>query len=270
MYRTTRRNVLKTGVAMGLASLGWVGTLVPELRTARASQIPKARLDKLSGIQLTDAVERVLSKPHIRPLSAELSQRGFVRTGEDMALAIQSDARGQDQLTYVWYANTRGERARLTDLASNSKVAAITTVSGRAPSPVIADSFQASESGEIIHVEHGVLKASHATVTSVTTGVTKSYDLGPVHSESATPSGPVMDVEAGYCYGPGCGDECKWLTGHACSISCGIAGTLFCTLCCWWCVPCGVACGIAWVFICEYGWSCNGITCCLVGACCCT
>jgi hypothetical protein len=267
IHKTTRRSLLKAGGALGLASLGWLGALVPELRTVRASQIPKARVDPLTGTQLERAVAGVLASPHVAVLSARLAARGFARTGQDEAIAIQSDTRGQDLLTYVWYAKANGEMARLTDLASNSNQAAVTFIRSSATGTYILDTHQVSVEGSLVHTERGVIGSGRAAVTYTATGVTKTYSLPPAITAGSTASLGVLEAEA--CWGRYCGGNCDWLRGHACSISCGLTGTFFCLICCGWNPIAGTVCGIAWVFICEYGWSCNSFTCCLVGLCCC-
>jgi hypothetical protein len=269
MYRTTRRNVLKAGVALGLTSLGWLGTLLPELRTARASQIPKARVDPVTGAKAAEAVDKILAAPHGQALSTHLTKLGFTRTHDDQVAAIQSDARGQDQLAYIWYSNAAGERARLLDLASNPKAGGITVMTGGG-AHYLADSYRVADTGEVAHVEHGVLSGSHAMVTYLDTGETKSYDVGTVAPDApstATGSGPILNAEA--CWGSYCGSGCNWARGHACSVSCGLTAAFFCALCCWFNPPAGFACGIIWIFVCEYGWSCNSLSCCLLGLCCC-
>jgi hypothetical protein len=266
--KTSRRNVLKAGGALGLASVGWLSTLVPEIRSVRAKpQIPKARSEVLTGPSLEKAVEGVLASPHVAPFSARLAERGFVRTEKDEGVSIVSATRGQDQLIYIWYAHPNGDRARLTDLASNSKLTAITFITPGAPGSHLADTHQLNDIGELVHTEHGVLGPTHGTVTYIATGITKTLDLPPATMGDPAPQVGVLTAEAEWCFGQYCGPGCNWVNGHACSISCGITGTLFCALCClWWG---GVPCGLAWVFICEYGWSCNTFTCCLVGLCCC-
>lgn len=263
---TTRRNLLKSGIALGLASLGYVGTLVPELRAARAKEVPKARIDVLTGTGLTAATDAVLAKAHIGPLHAHLTSLGFGRTGDDQVITIWTEERGQDQLAHIWYASAAGARARLVDLSSDPNAAAISIINGDNPSSFTADTHRAIN-GKITHIEHGEVNHGVGTVTFVLTGISQPIDLRTLPVQTAGGTGPVLDVEA--CWGSYCGPPCQWLSGHACSITCGVTGTLFCTVCCWWSPPVGVVCGLAWVFICEYGWSCHMLSCCIVGACCC-
>jgi hypothetical protein len=131
----------------------------------------------VTGAKAAEAVDKILATPHGSALSTHLTKLGFTRTHDDQVAAIQSDARGQDQLAYVWYSNATGERARLLDLASNPKAGGITVITGSG-AHYLADSYRVADTGEVAHVEHGVLSGSHATVTYLDTGETKSL-LGP-------------------------------------------------------------------------------------------
>jgi hypothetical protein len=267
-HRPTRRNLIKSGAALGLSAAGWLAGMMPELQQVRAAGLPKpkAKATTLTGHDLLNAVQRALNNPNAAAVAAKLTELGFHRNNADEAVAIQANGI-DDQLVYVEYVNATGVRAQLVDLRSNPEAGGALVLESEASGLRTMTAYQ-RVGGSVVITGVGRADRVSATVTDYRTGTTRTM---PVSQPAALPNQAgaapgVVRADASWCFGCCC-SGCSYAEGHWCSISCGFVGTFFCAILCgFWC---GIVCGLAWVFICEYGWSCNNLSCCVIGACCC-